>query len=52
MNGGTDEQKRGRTEPAVYASGARIQWMFNPERARQKMERLYPSPLIAAPLAA
>jgi len=34
------------------ASGARIQWMFNAERARQKMERLYPSPLIAAPLAA
>jgi transposase len=34
------------------ASGARIQWMFNAERARQKMERLYPSPTIAVPLAA
>ena len=34
------------------ASGARIQWMFNAERARQKMERLYPSTLIAMPLAA
>jgi transposase len=33
------------------ASGARIQWMFNPERARQKMERLYPTP-ITVPLAA
>jgi transposase len=33
-------------------SGARIQWMFNAERARQKMGPLYPSPLTAAPLAA
>jgi transposase len=34
------------------ASGARIQWMFNAERARQKMERLYPVPITAVPLAA
>jgi transposase len=34
------------------ASGARIQWMFNPERARQKMGRLYPTPATALPLAA
>jgi transposase len=34
------------------ASGARIQWMFNPERARQKMGRLYPTPTTALPLAA
>lgn len=28
------------------ASGARIRWMFSPERARQKMGRLYPAPAI------
>lgn len=32
------------------ASGARIQWMFNAERARQKMGRLYPTPATALPL--
>jgi transposase len=34
------------------ASGARIQWMFNAERARQKMGRLYPTPAAALPAAA
>ena len=34
------------------ASGARIQWMFDADRARQKMGRLYPTPATALPLAA
>jgi len=34
------------------ASGERIQWMFNAERARQKMGRLYPTPATALPAAA
>ena len=34
------------------ASGARIQWMFNAERARQKMGRLYPAPITTVSLAA
>jgi len=34
------------------ASGARVQWMFDAERARQKMGRLYPTPATALPLAA
>jgi len=34
------------------ASGARIQWMFDAERARQKMGRLYPTAPTALPLAA
>jgi transposase len=34
------------------ASGARIRWMFSPERARQKMGRLYPTPAVALARAA
>lgn len=34
------------------ASGDRIQWMFDAERARQKMGRLYPTPATARPAAA
>lgn len=34
------------------ASGERIQWMFDAERARQKMGRLYPTPSTALPTAA
>lgn len=34
------------------ASGARIRWMFSPERARQKMGRLYPTPVDALARAA
>lgn len=34
------------------ASGARVQWMFDAERARQKMGRLYPTPATALPRAA
>jgi hypothetical protein len=34
------------------ASGDRIQWMFDAERARQKMGRLYPTPATALPAAA
>jgi len=34
------------------ASGERIQWMFDAERARQKMGRLYPTPATALPAAA
>ena len=34
------------------ASGARIQWMFNAERARRKMGPLYPTPTTAMSLAA
>jgi transposase len=34
------------------ASGARIRWMFNPESARQKMGRLYPTPAVALARAA
>lgn len=34
------------------ASGARVQWMFDAERARQKMGRLYPTPATALPIAA
>ena len=34
------------------ASGERIQWMFDAERARQKMGRLYPTPTTALPVAA
>jgi len=34
------------------ASGARIQWMFDAERARQKMGRLYPSTITTVYLAA
>lgn len=33
-------------------SCARIQWMFDAARARQKMGRLYPIPATALPLAA
>lgn len=34
------------------ASGARIRWMFTPERARQKMGRLYPTPAVTLARAA
>jgi transposase len=34
------------------ASGARVRWMFSPERARQKMGRLYPTPAVTQALAA
>jgi hypothetical protein len=33
--------------PLQRASGARIKWMFTTEKARAKISRAYPEPLIA-----